>query len=67
MNTNENWRDEHDRKYQQWESDKAVISDHVPFFSKALITAFLCSNTVRSFNEDMYFFVTYRKCHSPPE
>ncbi|EAR4810863.1 TPA: hypothetical protein PNH35_000363 [Salmonella enterica] len=27
MNTNENWRDEHDRKYQQWESDKAVISD----------------------------------------
>lgn len=27
MNTNENWRDEHKRKYQQWESDKAVISD----------------------------------------
>ncbi|EIF7672387.1 hypothetical protein LFC47_003701 [Salmonella enterica] len=27
MNTDENWRDEHDRKYQQWESDKAVISD----------------------------------------
>ncbi len=27
MNTNEDWRDEHERKYQQWESDKAVISD----------------------------------------
>ncbi|EDA0235336.1 hypothetical protein F8745_25020 [Salmonella enterica] len=27
MHTDENWRDEHDRKYQQWESDKAVISD----------------------------------------
>ncbi|EEJ1803588.1 hypothetical protein CRQ31_16310 [Salmonella enterica subsp. enterica serovar Worthington] len=27
MNTNENWQDKHAREYQQWESDKAVISD----------------------------------------
>ncbi|EIC0519824.1 hypothetical protein K9258_003844 [Salmonella enterica subsp. enterica serovar Chester] len=32
MNTNENWRDEHERKYQQWESDKAVISDKSRMF-----------------------------------
>ncbi len=27
MNTNEDWRDEHERKYPQWESDIEVISD----------------------------------------
>lgn len=32
MNSNENWRDEHERKYQQWESDKAVISDKSRMF-----------------------------------
>lgn len=34
MNTDENWRDEHDRKYQQWESDKSGTTSQVAEYYK---------------------------------
>lgn len=75
MNTNENWQDKHAREYQQWESDKAVISDKSHKFYALVAEKYhgvypgpvLAQQYFRMLLLGEYFFVTYRKCHSPPD
>ncbi|EAV6570301.1 hypothetical protein FA577_19980 [Salmonella enterica] len=61
MNTDENWRDEHERKDQQWESDKSrTTSQVVEYFERWKAGAQSSEDTERC---QTFFDIGY----SPPD